>query len=257
MVSLGQDGFPEIQLVSGQHGGVDECTALHTQLVRIALKKILPPQLFEEALEDEVDREDFRAQLEEHMPLVATSRIGEAPCTVTFYMVQKARRNAFRFFMEMLGQWLVPGRTLPVPAINAVDFRFPGLGDQVYTYSQVAVSVDDADTLEQIRQNIPILRTELQLGAESAYYARRILEIKGLSPDEKTAMIQEHVGALLRKRPDQFDHRLFADMQHLLVNCSDDFKKARECRHICRIIGMGHVLRKQVQEEQERDPTRR
>ena len=52
----------------------------------------------------------------------------------------------------------------------------------------------------------------------------RILEIKGLSADEKTALVQEHVAHLAKRLPHEFDEDVMTELQHVLMICRDDFK---------------------------------
>ena len=91
---------------------------------------------------------------------------------------------------------------------------------------------------EEIQRNFPIIETEIGLGIHSEFYAQRILEIKGLSTDDKTALIQGFIAFLVKRFPYHYDTDVFTEMQHVLVTCRDDFKAARKPRHLSRIISI-------------------
>ncbi len=231
---------------------------MHASLIRQTVAKILPRPLFHGDVLDQAEREDLLEQLHHQLPLLVRRQSGQAPCTISFYLLYKYRLNSFKFFFEMISHWLIPGKRLNVTFFNAVDFRMPDLGsDQVYTLCELMVKVDSQEELEELQENLSTLETEICLGISSGYHARRILEIKGFSADEKTATIQEHVAHLLRRRPDSFDPSIFAEMQHVLVMCRDDFRTVRECRHISRIIGVQYLFRQSLRRLVGMEPDKR
>jgi len=113
----------------------------------------------------------------------------------------------------------------------------------------VMVNVGSESDIRDIQANLPIIESEARLGLESASYARRILEIKGLSADEKTAAIQECIAFVLRRLPQVFDHDVFTEMQHVLVMCPEEFKSVRDAKHISRIICSQYVFRRWLREK--------
>jgi hypothetical protein len=224
--------------------------------VKNALLDIWPEQI--QLLEgDDLESEDVLEQIESRLPLFQRPDLEASPRVLSFYLVQKHRRNAFRFFFQMVSHWLVPGKRLDAVFFNAVDFRFPDLSQDVFTLAEMIVRVECEEDLEYVRQNLPIVETDILRGASSSYYAGRILEVKGLSQDEKTTMIQEHIAALLRRQPEVFDSSLLVEMQHMLVSCSDEFKTVRETRHLCRLITLSYLFRRQLAMDIERDAQRR
>ena len=221
---------------------------LYRDVIRNTLKKILPPHAFSTVEQDKDLIEDQCREFHAMLPLVSSTPCSSAPATMSFYVVSHLRPNAFKFFYEMISRWLVPGRRLNVILINAVDFRMPDLSQDNYTLCEVIIRIESDVELQEIQRNLPIIETEICLGMESNYYARRILEIKGLSADEKTAMIQEHIAALACRLPNDFDHDIWTEMQHVLVMCREDFKTARTSRHLSRIISILYLFRKALRE---------
>jgi hypothetical protein len=227
------------------------CKTIHT-----ILKKILPDEIFFKSGDSDTiadQRDHFHARL----PLVSYSLSSGMPANLSFYALHKYRSNAFKFFFEMISHWLIPGKRLNVVLIYAADFHMPDISNELYTLCEVMINVDNIGDFKEIQSNLPIIENEIRLGVDSSYYARRILEIKGISPDEKTAMIQEYIVHLVRRLPTHFDFDVISEMQHILIICRDDFKAARECRHLSRLISIQYLFRKALREAVKKLPKKR
>jgi len=230
-------------------------SSLYRDVIRKTLKRILPPDLF---LGKEVeDPEETRRRFQSILPFTYFMPCEEANDRMSFISVFKYRSNAFKFFFEMISRWLVPGERLNVVVMYAADFQFPELGDDIYTVCEVMIQVENDADWEEIQRNLPIIESEVRLGVVSSFYARRIMEIKGLSSDEKTAMIQEHIAALIRRLPDEIDYDIMTEMQHVLVICRDSFKAARESRHLSRLISIQYLFRRLIREAVKKSPEKR
>ncbi len=200
---------------------------------------------------------DQRDQFHSLLPIISTTQCTDLPGNMSFYSLSKYRANSFKFFINMVSSWLLPGKRLDVVLINAVDFRMPEISDEVYTLCDVTINVESRQEFEQILNNFPILESELRLGIDSIHYSQRILETKGLTMDVKTAVIQEYIAFLIKHMPGEFDHNVLTEMQHVLVMCPEEFKAARECRHLSRIIGMHYLFRKNLREAVKGAPQKR
>lgn len=198
-----------------------------------------------------------RRQLHSLLPLVTSRSCCGSHGEMSFFSLSKFRENSFKFFFDMICSWLIPGKRLNVSMIYAVDFRMPELGDDIYTLCEVKIHLQSQQELDQILRNLPIIETELRLGIESNRYARRILEIKGLSTDEKTALIQEDIAYLINRLPQVFDLDVLTEMQHVLIMCRDEFKANRECRHLSRIISLHYIFRKGLRDAIKKDALKR
>jgi len=84
-----------------------------------------------------------------------------------------------------------------------------------------------------------------------------ILEIKGLASDEKAAIIHAYIAYLIKRLPDILDNDIFIEMQHLMVICRDEFKNARESRHLSRIIVTNYLFRKELRKVTKLNPEKR
>lgn len=229
---------------------------LYGQIIRQSLVKILPEYLFslrDGGGRDSQEQGDYFHAL---LPYVTWTECTNVPCNMSFFVISRYRSNAFRFFFEIVTHWLVPGKRLNAISLFAADFKIPLISNEIYTLCEVVIRVEDAEDLLFIQSNLAAMEAEVRLGMESSYYARRILEIKGVSTDEKIALVQEHIASLIRRLPQYFDHDLMAEMQHLFVICREEFKVARLCRHLTRIISILYLFRKEMKEKIKTSKTR-
>lgn len=236
------DNLPRIHvdfISSSQHSN----DKLYLALIKNILRQILPGTFFDLCGKKRDTPKEIVDYLYSLIPLITSKHSAEYPSNISFFVMYKYRPDAFKFFFEMISRWLIPGKRLNVLLFYAVDFIFPDLSGDVYTICEVSIHPSSNEELDEIQRNLPIIESELSMGVLSAYHARRILEIKGLSNDEKTAMIQEYIAFMIARRPREFSNDLFTDMQHVLVMCRDDFKSARTVRHLSRIICIQYLLR--------------
>lgn len=231
--------------------------ALYKELIGNTLKKIIPHNIRVSGTTDPELLADLREEFLSRLPLLSATPNNTAPSNMSFFLLSKYRLNAFKFFFEMISSWLVPGKRLNVVLFHAADFKMPDFGTDVFTLCEVMIHVENDADLAELQKNLPIIETEIRLGIQSSYYSRRILEIKGLTADAKTAMIQEYIAYLISRKPAVFEGDLLTEMQHVLVVCRDEFKAARECRHLSRIISVHYLFRKALREAVKEAPERR
>jgi hypothetical protein len=250
------EDFPEIctELDISDENSTSSCYHL---LIKKILNKVLPKRFFELYENLSSFQEELIEYLQSLLPLAYSTTCHSFPGNISFVILYKYRSNAFRFCYEMISRWLVPGKRSNVLVMYAVDFSMPELGNEMYTLGEIVLRVESREEYEEIQRNLPIIESEICLGMVSSYYARRILEIKGLSSDEKTAMIQEYIAYMTSRRPEDFSYDVFTEMQHVLVMCRDDFKALREVRHLSRIICIQYLFRKSLREAVRELPEKR
>lgn len=251
---LNKDFLPYIEPVFDKN---TSNAAIYSEIIGNTLSRILPCDICFSKDTDPDLLADQEERFQSILPYVTSISCADLPGDIAFFAVSKYRANSFKFFFDMLSSWLVPGRRLNVVLISAGDFRMPEISNSVYTLCEIMIRVENQAELDQIQANLPIIETELRLGIESSYDARRILEIKGLTTDEKTAVIQEYVSYLMKRLPREFDHDVLTEMQHVLVMCREEFKAARECRHLSRIISVHYLFRKSLRDSVKRVPQKR
>lgn len=252
----GDPGFlPEIQLVFGNHA--DELYQKSCGLLTLTLLKIAPAKLLVPGVSSKERDERWDQWLKESLPYLSASAFQTPPLQFSLCLLCRCYLGVFRFFHEMMCYFLVPGKRLNILHLHAVDFRFPHLSPEIFTLAKLVLAVEDEATMEEVRLNLPSIQTELRLGAESEFYARRILEVRGLRSDAKTAMIQEYMARLVQRLPLHFNQDIFTEIQHVLVKCPEDFKTARDFRHLSRIVGVQYLFRHQLRQAVEAAPTKR
>ena len=176
---------------------------------------------------------------------------------MSFFCLFRSRLHAFKFFFDLISQWLIPGKRQNVVLVHAVDFCLPSLVNDWFTLCEVMIHVESQEDLEMIHRNFPLIESEAKLGLYSEYYARKILEVKGVSPGQKTAMIQQRIALLIRRMPEAFSKDIFTEMQHILVLCHDEFKEQRSISHLSRLISAHYLFRKQLLQLVKEAPDRR
>lgn len=229
----------------------------YRHIISSRLKKILPSDFFEPKDSEPHTQENQRKIIRQLVPLITCSSIHHFPGTLSFYSLSKWCPNSFKFFFEMISRWLIPGHRLNVVLVHTSDFRLPSLSSDTYTISEVIVRLESAEEFQQIQHQFPFLAAEITVGIHSAFYAQRILEVKGLSTDEKTTLIQGYIAFLAKRFPANYDNDVFKEMQHVLVTCRDDFKASRQPRHLSRIIAVKYLFRKALQEATRKNAQRR
>jgi hypothetical protein len=250
------DGFPPIEVFVRSDNN-NESHQLYNSIVEKNLKKSLPKDFLDTLPGRDKNQESIMPHLEELLPLITLSEFKTPPFNLSFYLVCPSRVNAFKFFFEMISRWLIPGKRLDALLFFAVDFCFLGRRDKTFTICELVINVESKKDLILIEKNLPLFETEVRLGVSSVQHAQRILDIKGLSGDEKTSMIQELVLTLINHRPQYFDHDLLTEMQHFLVVARDSFKAIREARHMSRIICTHYIFRKNLLRSVEVQPEKR
>jgi hypothetical protein len=215
----------------------------HEDLVCNVLNRAVPVSYI---VEDDVDvtKQNFLKIL----PLVSWSKFKSVPFELSFFLVCKLRHAVSKFFYEMIHWWLLPGRFVNITSYFATDFIVPEFGDDVYTACELGVWLENDEDLKMACCNLPSIEAELRLGTTSLYHANRILEVKGLSVDIKTAMIQEYIVSLMHRKPAVFNYDIFMEMQHFLVVCEKSFTIARDYMNLGRIIVMFYILRRNLRE---------
>jgi hypothetical protein len=218
-------------------------------IVQDTLRKIIPAEAFSYTRSPE--------QFLDLLPIFTHTPIGYAPATISFYLITPYQNDCFKFFLEMIRYWLIPGQKLNIVLFHAIEFMMPDISQKTFMLSEILVHVDNAADLSVLKHNLPAMAKEIKLGLCSPYNARKILEIKGLSTDQKLAHVLEHIQSIASRRPLDFDSDVFTELQHILLNCRDDFKTIRECGHLSRIILIQHLFRKNLRKVVKQTPEKR
>lgn len=217
--------------------------------IKRIMANLVPPDFFE--------GEHVLERFQDILPMISWTSVKEPPFDLSFFLCCRHRPQAFRFFHEMITKWLIPGRRMNTLLQCAVDFHLPHLGEERYVGAEVMIRIEHRKECLALYKSLPIIEAEMRKGVESCYQARRILEIKGLSLDEKVSMIQENIASLIKYKPQNFDYDIFSEMQKFFVRCPDEFKAKRSARHLTKIISTLYLFKKALRLSHENFPDRR
>ncbi len=226
---------------------------LDNDVIRTAILRLLPSDFMLQEGADAAFLDEFQRML----PIFTWKEWTGPSCNFSLFLLAPHRHNGVKFFYEMVSRWLLPGRRLNICSFFATDFTFPELSQDCYTLAEMVISLSSEEELGFVQQHLPIFESELRFGLISVYHANRILEIKGLSADEKTSLIQERIASFIVRRPRYFDYDIFNQMQHFLVMCEEGFRSARTHGHMSRIICVFYLFRKALREASEKNQEQR
>lgn len=170
--------------------------------------------------------------------------------TISISLISDYRKGIEKFFHDMITKWLIPGKYLE-------PFSYFFTRHEGYALAQIVLELDNPQDFAWAKQNISFLKREILTGAHSFYHAKKILELKGLTLDEKTSFVQEKITGLLNRFPAYFDYDIFAEMQQLLIRTKEDFKAIRRPAEISRIIFVLYQFRKSLERKIVKNRARR
>jgi hypothetical protein len=250
------DVIPEIRLPFTSTEELEQ--TLHITLIRKSLKKLLPNYCKNLHLQSHEELINTKKRFHTSLPLLtSTSAHSQNTNEISFFALSHYRPNAFKFFFNMISNWLVPGKRLSVAMVYAIDFHLPQLCGNMFSLCEVKIALHNPEELIEIKKNLSIIESEIRLGMHSTYHANKILEIKGLSTDEKTALLHQYITDLIYRKPNEFTFDLLVEMQHTLLFYSDTFKQGRSLRHLSRIISLHYLFRKGMLKAIAQEPERR
>ncbi|MCH9612311.1 MAG: hypothetical protein S4CHLAM102_07970 [Chlamydiia bacterium] len=192
----------------------------------------------------------------ESLPQVKVESWTPSNNQLIIYYIGDFRQEASRFVYEMISRWLVPGKRVVVSTFFASDFAFKE-EEGSFTLCEFRIDLDSIEGLDGIRRNFTRLAEEICLGATSAYHARRILELKGVTLDEKLLLVHERINELLHRFVNLFDYDMISLMQHFLTLSHREFKMMRTVSHLSRIVYTTYVMQNQLKQRVENDREKR
>ncbi len=202
--------------------------------------------LLRKIFHDSSNDQEIHEKILHATPLMTYNKNSRSLPQYSLRLLCKLRPGAGRFFYDMTSRWLIPNKKITTSLFFVSDFKFFN-AHEIYTIAEIIVVLNDAEDEKLLKNNIRALKKEILVGVQSHYLASRILEIKGLTNNEKIAYVHERIAHLVRKIPSIFDYDIFAKMQHFLISSSDEFKSTHDYRHISRIIYYLYLLEKKIQ----------
>ena len=192
-----------------------------------------------------VTKEELQRLLKESRPLISIKSPYKAPGFLSVNIMSLSHLGSLKFIIEIVTEFLVPGKKLSILSINAADFHFNGISDNFYTALGLVINIEHEADLEVINEQKVILESQLRLGLSSSYHALRILEMKELLQDKRTLLIYERMERLIRQG--HFDKRLIAEMQQFLVMTTEAFRLKRTLLHLNRLICLIYLFKRNME----------
>lgn len=213
----------------------------YTPYIHQTLKKILPNPS-EEPLK---------------LPLIPAPIINEKNAQVTLYFLFKAHKSAFNFVYRMVKRWLLPGKTLSLSVVQKFDFCMPKIHPDNLTLCEIVIQCDFRKEAKQVVQNYPVFQKDIAQGLMSPAIAQKMLEMQGLTLDEKSALVHEKISYAAEKFSSIYDMAVFTEMQHLLIASTSEFKLLRQVQHLTKVICLQYLFRKELLEKIKKNPNKR
>ncbi|MES2345042.1 MAG: hypothetical protein V4494_03790 [Chlamydiota bacterium] len=192
------------------------------QSIELLLKKILP----------EDARNDF-TKLDKYLPLVVSPSLQQNSqgFSIVTLCPSNYTQGTGRFISDMLSRWLIPGKILDLVGTRTFCFFFEGSSTEYLINERLATAQTPEDLL-LIHQNFPDLVREIKLTLQAVYHARHLMSVKKLSPQEKTALIQENISSLIDRSSKEFDLSIFDQMHQFFIKLSAEEKITQIKAHI-------------------------
>lgn len=188
----------------------------------------------------------------EKLPYIHFTDLNQGLSILAFDFLGFYRSDVTKFLIEMISRWLLPGRKLSLEAFSSTRFKFFEIEKQIYFAAKAVIFVESEEERSLIAYHIPNFLKEIRLGLDSFYHAKRILEVKGLSIDERTSFVQEKITSLIGRFPEQFDYDLFPLMQKFLLESSEEYKKGRSPDLLAQVIYTVYVFLRRLRERVEK-----
>jgi len=169
-------------------------------------------------------------------PYLSISSFDSKRCAVSFYLLAPDQPRLGSFFYEMLSRSL-PGK---------VGLFFLAEAEEGLMAAEVEVVFRSQGEWQAHKGQIELLRHELLIGLRSAYHASRILEIKGMSIEDKRVRVQEKATETIHRFPNRFDYDFFSFVQHFFLHAHQESLRFHEVRQISENLSGFYLMKKKL-----------
>lgn len=205
---------------------------------------------------------EILAEITEHSfyskpPFLHWKRSAVRPLSFSIFLLCPFRKNVARFFFDMVGKWLIPGRALHIGLSFATEFQCRPLGKGKFAICELLLEVESEEEAQLAIRNFPFLEREILSGVVSHYRAKKILEVKGLDQGDKALYVQEYLGSFVKKFPGRFDYDIFEEMHHFFVTAKPRLKREWSPMQMGQLISTLYQFRKEIEKEVSSGQSRR
>lgn len=169
---------------------------------------------------------------------------------IAIHVTSLYRKDLLRFFLEIVTNFLVPGKSLYIEKFNSHRED-----DLIFCEAYIVPASEEEK--EGICENYHLLEEEIKLGLKSAYRAKKLLELKGLFFQEKEAYVAEEMRKRVIRFSKYFDYDIFPLMQKFLVSVNQEYKSSRSYQVLSKIISTSYLILQKIEEEGDDFPKER
>jgi hypothetical protein len=230
------------------------------------------------------------------LPIIGSITVASTALWVSFLSHWEYTSGIGRYIDDVLGRWLVPGKSLSMIGGIRLSFSFATLPNHRFFFGATLFEIGSADDMEITKRNIKGIFEEIRLNVMAVYKARYISSLKSISLHQKNQMVQDNLNKILditqtesdqtlfdqmqaflmklgreekvgqiqktiaqmtESRPKIFDRGMFLEMTHFTVLFKDQFASKRNARHISRVIALHYLFKKMLLEAVKNLPTER
>ncbi|MFI5206244.1 MAG: hypothetical protein ACHQVK_04870 [Candidatus Paceibacterales bacterium] len=141
------------KIVAELYGSCDKVTYdLYHKLIETNLRKILPPTFLEKYRDKAYTKNELWQDLQAKLPIMMhVVPLRKTPSNMSIYLLIQFRPKAFKFFYELISQWLIPGKRLNVLSTYAGDFSMPEISSNVCLISIGNAAPPETAALSELR----------------------------------------------------------------------------------------------------------
>ncbi|WP_420422283.1 hypothetical protein [Simkania sp.] len=180
-------------------------------------------------------------------PSITHSHLDPLDNTVSFFLLCQDQPGLGTFFYEMVTRSLPGKETL----------FFLSEVDETYIVAELEMRFQSRMKWEQVKGHVEVLKHELMVGLRSPYHANRILELKGMTLEEKRIRVQERVAKTLQRFPEKFDYDFFSLVQHYFIRSHQESLRFHEVRQISENLAGLYQLKRKLRQKIEENSGRR
>lgn len=195
-----------------------------------------------------LDNESIDSLSELFLPFISLAQDPEDERSLSITILSSKKDYQAKFLYEMTRKWLVPGQILSLSSFLSLDFTDRSL---MYSLFTLSLRLPKAK-LQLFAHYKDLFFFEVEQGLLSQYQANTLLEMKGISNEEKLVHVHEYVLNYLRRFPSTFDFEIISFMQSIYSNLKENYKRERSAKQIVNIIVYLYLLEKTKKEEEDR-----
>lgn len=203
----------------------------YINFIETLVKKTLPAYIIEDLLA-EVISENAKGELTQFymsLPRLFWS-LGEGPSPTlcaTVLVPAELSYGVGRYASDTMCRWLIPGKYLPIVAVQSLNFQFVADEDHSYYFHQMIIPIQEREDFAQIQTNLKLLEKIIPMTIRSVLKARKVMSVQSFSTEEKKQQIEENILDFSDLHSKDFNQSIFEHMQQLFIKLYAEDKASK------------------------------